>query len=155
MWVNTATKSKQSNILTIDPDLRVEWLKCRARATRWKEEIMLLEEEMHRAIQFCAWKVNWWDKQAHLRNLIYTTSPWWGYHCICHWTCCYWTLPDHFLVTFLVCHLTASKISFGDVSEGPGGYNRCYNTQGWAGERWQQRRTPVQPRWQVVLVYNS
>ena len=31
---------------------------------------MLLEEEMCRAIQFCAWKVNWWEKQAHRRTLI-------------------------------------------------------------------------------------
>ena len=30
---------------------------------------MLLEEEMRRAIQFCAWKVNWWEKQAHCRTL--------------------------------------------------------------------------------------
>jgi len=31
---------------------------------------MLLEEEMRRAIQFCAWKVNWWDKQAHLQDSV-------------------------------------------------------------------------------------
>jgi len=31
---------------------------------------MLLEEEMRWAIQFCAWKVNWWDKQAHLRDSV-------------------------------------------------------------------------------------
>ena len=43
----------------------MEWLKCHARAARWKEEILLLEEEMRRAIQFCAWKVNWWEKQTH------------------------------------------------------------------------------------------
>jgi hypothetical protein len=51
-------------------DLCVEWLKCRARATRWKEEIELLEEEMRRAIQFCAWKANWWEEQAGRRTLV-------------------------------------------------------------------------------------
>jgi len=29
---------------------------------------MLLEEEMHRAVQFCAWKVKWWEKQGHHRT---------------------------------------------------------------------------------------
>ncbi|KAF8221285.1 hypothetical protein L208DRAFT_1101868, partial [Tricholoma matsutake] len=52
-------------------DLRVEWLKCCARATRWKEEIELLEEEMRRAIQFCAWKSNWWEEQAGRQTLIF------------------------------------------------------------------------------------
>ena len=60
--------SNHSNIFA--PDLRVEWLKCRARAARWKEEIQLLEEEMRQAICFCAWKVNWWEKQAHRRTSI-------------------------------------------------------------------------------------
>ena len=25
---------------------------------------------MRRAIQFCAWKVNWWEKQAHRRTSV-------------------------------------------------------------------------------------
>ncbi|KAF8221617.1 hypothetical protein L208DRAFT_1092206, partial [Tricholoma matsutake] len=52
-------------------DLRVEWLKCCARAARWKEEIELLEEEMRCAIQFCAWKSNWWEEQAGRRTLVF------------------------------------------------------------------------------------
>jgi hypothetical protein len=40
--------------------VRVEWLKLRARAARWREEILLLEEEMRRAIEFCDWKQRWW-----------------------------------------------------------------------------------------------
>ena len=51
-------------------ELRVEWLKCRARAARWKEEIELLEEEMRHAIQFCVWKANWWEEQAGHRTLV-------------------------------------------------------------------------------------
>ena len=45
-------------------------MKCRARAAQWKEEIELLEEEMCRSIQFCAWKANWWEEQAGCWTLV-------------------------------------------------------------------------------------
>ena len=63
-------KTESFNIYILDPDLRVEWLKCHARAARWKEEILLLEEEMRQAIQFCVWKANWWETQAQCRTSI-------------------------------------------------------------------------------------
>ena len=50
-----------------ETDLRIEWLKCRARAARWKEEIQLINEEMRRALDFCSWKVKWWEQQVHRR----------------------------------------------------------------------------------------
>jgi hypothetical protein len=50
-----------------ETDLRIEWLKCRARAARWKEEIQLIDEEMRRALDFCSWKVKWWEQQVHRR----------------------------------------------------------------------------------------
>jgi hypothetical protein len=40
--------------------LRAEWAKARARALRWKEEVVLLEEEMRRSIQFCRTMVSRW-----------------------------------------------------------------------------------------------
>lgn len=48
--------------------LRVEWAKSKARASRWQEEIMLIEEEMRRVIAFGHWKVNWWRQQADRRS---------------------------------------------------------------------------------------
>ena len=48
------------------PGLRVEWLKTRARAERWREELQLLDEEMRRALQFCWWRVQWWAKQGDI-----------------------------------------------------------------------------------------
>ncbi|KAJ3546784.1 hypothetical protein NM688_g5476 [Phlebia brevispora] len=33
--------------------VRVEWAKARARARRWSEEVLLLEEEMRRVLQYC------------------------------------------------------------------------------------------------------
>ncbi|KAJ7207760.1 hypothetical protein B0H12DRAFT_1034419, partial [Mycena haematopus] len=49
-------------------DIRMEWTKARARADRWREEIILLEEEMRRVLQYCAWKASWWDQRADART---------------------------------------------------------------------------------------
>jgi hypothetical protein len=62
--------SKANAISLPETDLRVEWLKCRARAARWKEELYLIEEEMRRALEFCSWKVKWWEQQAHRRTTV-------------------------------------------------------------------------------------
>lgn len=51
-------------------DLRVEWLRCRTRAARWKEEVQLLEEEMRRSIEYCRWKASWWEEQANRRARV-------------------------------------------------------------------------------------
>lgn len=51
-------------------DLCIEWLKCRAWAARWKEEIQLIDEEMRQALEFCLWKVKWWEQQAHHRTTV-------------------------------------------------------------------------------------
>ncbi|KAJ7065997.1 hypothetical protein B0H15DRAFT_794417 [Mycena belliarum] len=50
------------------PDIRIEWTKGRARADRWQEELILLEEEMRRVLQYCAWKANWWDQRRYSRK---------------------------------------------------------------------------------------
>lgn len=54
-------------LTTMSTALRVEWAKCKARASRWREEIMLLEEEMRRSIAYATWKANWWQQQAERR----------------------------------------------------------------------------------------
>jgi hypothetical protein len=48
--------------------VRVEWLKLRARAARWREEVLLLEEEMRRAVEFCDWKQRWWRQRVGSRD---------------------------------------------------------------------------------------
>jgi hypothetical protein len=45
----------------------VEWAKVRAWADRWREELILLEEEMQRSVVFCAWKQKWWQDRAEPR----------------------------------------------------------------------------------------
>jgi hypothetical protein len=48
--------------------MRVEWAKARARKMRWKEELMLIQEEMRRVIVFHKWKAGWWRDRASARN---------------------------------------------------------------------------------------
>lgn len=66
----TQFPSEADTTSLLETDLRVEWLKCRMRAARWKEEIQLIEEEMRRALEFCSWKVKWWEQQAHRRTTV-------------------------------------------------------------------------------------
>jgi hypothetical protein len=46
----------------------VEWAKARARADRWEEEVILLDEEMRRVLEFCRWKEAWWKEQVPRRD---------------------------------------------------------------------------------------
>jgi hypothetical protein len=44
------------------------WLKSRARAHRWKEEVHLVREEMERVKKFFEWEEEWWRSQATRRQ---------------------------------------------------------------------------------------
>ncbi|KAJ7475078.1 hypothetical protein B0H11DRAFT_2158575 [Mycena galericulata] len=48
--------------------LRAEWCKARARSTRWREEVILLEEEMRRGIESLHWISSEWERRADLRG---------------------------------------------------------------------------------------
>ncbi|THU98713.1 hypothetical protein K435DRAFT_562307, partial [Dendrothele bispora CBS 962.96] len=41
----------------------VEWCKTRARMLRWKEEVLLLTEELGRVSEYAMWKSEWWMKR--------------------------------------------------------------------------------------------
>jgi hypothetical protein len=45
-------------------------LKCCACANRWREEVLLVEEEMRRALEFSRWLSSWWIHQATTRTGI-------------------------------------------------------------------------------------
>ncbi|KAJ7620508.1 hypothetical protein DFH06DRAFT_1273756 [Mycena polygramma] len=47
-----------------DEALRAEWLKARARAMRWREELILLEEEMRRSIASAEYVAQRWEERA-------------------------------------------------------------------------------------------
>jgi len=44
----------------VNETVRHEWMTCRARADRWREELELLQEEMRRVVAFLEWKSSWW-----------------------------------------------------------------------------------------------
>lgn len=48
--------------------MRVEWAKSRARVRRWNEELLLVQEEMRRVLEFHKWKAAWWRTQGTLRT---------------------------------------------------------------------------------------
>lgn len=50
--------------------MRIEWLRTRARARRWAEEVALLTEEMRRTLRYTEWKAAWWREQKSLREEI-------------------------------------------------------------------------------------
>ena len=63
----------RSSTTTVSPDevnedMRVEWAQCTARADRWEEEAILLQEEMRRVVQFLQWRSNEWLSKADLRG---------------------------------------------------------------------------------------
>lgn len=47
--------------------MRVEWTKLQARAERYREEKILVAEEMRRTLVYCDWKADWWRTQSSLR----------------------------------------------------------------------------------------
>ncbi|KAJ7821558.1 hypothetical protein B0H14DRAFT_3471465 [Mycena olivaceomarginata] len=66
-WLWYTGNNKESDVTKdgfLHDDIRVEWTKARARADRWREELILLEEEMRRVLEFCAWKARWWDERV-------------------------------------------------------------------------------------------
>ena len=46
------------------PAFRIEWCKARARRERWKEEILLLKEEMRRTLVFFKYRSEMWSARA-------------------------------------------------------------------------------------------
>lgn len=48
--------------------MRVEWAKARARMIRWREELLLVQEEMRRVIAYHEWRAGWWRERSTLRT---------------------------------------------------------------------------------------
>lgn len=53
--------------------VRVEWARTRARAKRWAEEKLQLQEEMRRVVAFFEWKSRWWLDQRMRREDLPST----------------------------------------------------------------------------------
>ncbi|VDC05902.1 unnamed protein product [Peniophora sp. CBMAI 1063] len=63
IWYRISAGSK----LELNDDLRVEFVKCRARAMRWVEEIFHLAYEMVRVPAFCEARSRWWSSRASVK----------------------------------------------------------------------------------------
>jgi len=46
----------------------VEWAKARAHMLRWKEELLIVQEEMRRVIGYLRWKAEWWQARTSLQG---------------------------------------------------------------------------------------
>ncbi|KAJ6576737.1 hypothetical protein B0H10DRAFT_1836766, partial [Mycena sp. CBHHK59/15] len=60
-------KELYSSILMSFPSLRVEWCKAYARMRRWHEDVVLVEEEMHRTIEYGYWSAVEWVRRIPQR----------------------------------------------------------------------------------------
>ncbi|KAF9030410.1 hypothetical protein BJ165DRAFT_1358886 [Panaeolus papilionaceus] len=47
--------------------IRAEWAKARARMMRWREEYLLVQEEMRCVLAWLEYKVAWWEQSATQR----------------------------------------------------------------------------------------
>ncbi|KAF8888811.1 hypothetical protein BD779DRAFT_1611227 [Infundibulicybe gibba] len=52
------------NLINNDKALKIEWCKARARAHRWQEECIILQEETARIITFFKWEARRWRQMA-------------------------------------------------------------------------------------------
>ncbi|KII88031.1 hypothetical protein PLICRDRAFT_112159, partial [Plicaturopsis crispa FD-325 SS-3] len=64
----TSTGQSEENEERLHEALRVEWAKAKARAERWHEEVVLLDEEMRRVLVYGRWKAEWWESRAARRE---------------------------------------------------------------------------------------
>ena len=73
IWLVPGSAGTQPSPTQISNDefndsMRVEWAKARARMMRWKEELLIVQEEMRRVIEYLRWKATWWQARTSLRG---------------------------------------------------------------------------------------
>ena len=60
-------------------NMQVEWVKARARMMRWKEEVLIIQEEMRRVLSYQQWKAAWWKERISIHSDPAITSGISGY----------------------------------------------------------------------------
>jgi hypothetical protein len=71
IWRSSATSVSPDEV---NEDMRVEWAQSMARVDRWKEEVILLREEMRWVVQFLEWRSSDWFAKADSRTGATTPS---------------------------------------------------------------------------------
>jgi hypothetical protein len=69
IWLVAHNPSPESEVVEEDfnDNMRVEWAKVKARAARWNEESLIVQEELRRVLAYFSWKSSWWDDRATRR----------------------------------------------------------------------------------------
>ncbi|KAH7903770.1 hypothetical protein BJ138DRAFT_1020105, partial [Hygrophoropsis aurantiaca] len=73
IWTNFGVASNDDKGL--QDAVRMEWCRCRARAMRWNEEALLLQEEARRVLAFLKWQAQWWRDQGKRRLPTVSSEP--------------------------------------------------------------------------------
>ena len=50
--------------------MHAEWAQTQAHMCQWKEELLIIQEEMRRVLAFVEWKSGWWLEQANRREVF-------------------------------------------------------------------------------------
>ncbi|KAJ6564322.1 hypothetical protein B0H19DRAFT_1140795 [Mycena capillaripes] len=66
-WIWYAVSEKEGDE-KLQAALRVEWCKAYSRSNRWREDLVLVEEEMRRTIEFGRWAERQWRVRAEART---------------------------------------------------------------------------------------
>ncbi|KAJ7016855.1 hypothetical protein C8F04DRAFT_1215328 [Mycena alexandri] len=66
-WIWYTAKAEDPSEQELVEALRVEWCKAYARMRRWHEDVVLVEEEMRRTIQYGYWEAGEWLKRSVAR----------------------------------------------------------------------------------------
>jgi hypothetical protein len=70
IWLVTRLPQERGDNQTEDEfnhSMRTEWAQTRARMCRWKEELLMIQEEMRRVLAYFEWRSAWWLEQANKR----------------------------------------------------------------------------------------
>ncbi|KAF8162287.1 hypothetical protein K438DRAFT_1775989 [Mycena galopus ATCC 62051] len=67
-WIWYTAKVGEPSELELVEALRVEWCKAYARMRRWHEDVVLVEEEMRRTIQYGYWEAGQWLERSVARE---------------------------------------------------------------------------------------
>ena len=75
IWRSSTTVVSQDKV---NEDMLVEWAQCMARAVRWEEEVLLLQEEMRWVVEFLEWRSQGWFSNVDARAGAVTSAVWAG-----------------------------------------------------------------------------
>ncbi|KAG6835107.1 hypothetical protein H0H93_004796 [Arthromyces matolae] len=68
IWLGVTASEMNADLDgSLHDGIRLEWLKSRARAQRWREEVLLLDEEMRRVLCYTEWRAAWWNERLSMR----------------------------------------------------------------------------------------